>query len=165
MSLVLVRVDDRLVHGQVMVGWRCHLGASTILVASDRLSASPDSCTLFRLGAPPEVSLVVDTVEGLADRILAGEFDGQRAILLVEGTSDVARLVERGVSFEHLNLGGLRHREGCLVCAPSICLNRADIDNLRRISGHGIPIDIQMVPLEKPLSLDLDRLERLMAGR
>lgn len=160
MSLVLVRVDDRLVHGQVMVGWRSHLGATQVLVASDRLCANPMACNVLRLTAPPEVDLIIDSVEGMTRRIMAGEFDRQKDILLFENLGDILRALDLGVIFDHLNVGGIRHQECRIALTPSVSLSEEDIGTLRKIMERGIPVDIQMLPREESIAITPEQLER-----
>lgn len=164
MSLVLVRVDDRLVHGQVMVGWRTHLEATRILVASDRLAANEAACRVLRLSAPAEVNLSLDTVEGMVRRLRAGEFGDERSILLFENLSDVISALDLGMTFEHLNLGGLRHQNSCVAFSPAVSLAPPDLQALREIMDRGVPIDIQMMPREKPIPLDQATLSRRLGS-
>ena len=164
MGLILVRVDDRLIHGQVMVGWRTFLGATQILVASDRLASNPTACSILDLTAPPDVRLVIDTVDNMARRVREGEFDREKDILLFENLNDILRALDLGMTFAHLNIGGIRHHDCCVAFTPSVSLSDHDIQMLREIMGRGIPIDIQMVPMEKAVHLAPDMLDRRVRG-
>ena len=162
MSLLLVRVDDRLVHGQVMVGWRHFLDADTVLVASDRMATNPMGSAVLRMTAPSEVTLVIDGVASLTRRLISGEFKGKNAILLFENLTDLISALKAGLKFEHLNLGGVRHRGSCIAFAPSVYLTPEDIEALIGIIKRGVAIDVQMVPRAKPPPLDLEVLGKCL---
>ncbi len=155
-----MRVDDRLVHGQVMVGWREHLGANQVLVASDRLAANPMAARLLRLTSPTDVSLVIDSVEGLCRRLLAGEFSAKKDILLFESLADILKALDLGLRFPCLNLGGLRHHDSHIAFSPSVSLSLEDIEKLREIVDRRVSIEIQMLPREKPVCLDQTAIDR-----
>lgn len=164
MGLLLIRVDDRLVHGQVMVGWFNYLEATQVLVASDRLAANPLACSVLRLTAREGGSLVIDTVTNIVNRIKIGEFDKEKDILLFENLSDIIKALDMGIHFKELNLGGIRHQDSCVAFSPTISLSAADINNLREIIKRGVAISIQMLPNSEEISLDSEQLERRLHG-
>jgi PTS system mannose-specific IIB component len=147
-----------------MIGWRSHLGATRVLVASDRLAANPVASGVLGLTSPKDAGLVIDTVEGMVRRIREGEFDADRAMLLFEGLPDILRAMDFGLPLAELNLGGIRHRDSCVCFSPAVSLSAEDVRAARLLLERGVRLGVQMVPLEKCEALDRRRLESMGAG-
>ncbi len=107
--IVLVRVDDRLVHGQVMEGWVPYFKADSIIVASDEVASSSfqrqaiESCSHGNLVV--KVAEAKDAIHDICD----GRYDTCRVIVLVSGLRDAMRLYEGGLPFTSINIGNLHH--------------------------------------------------------
>ena len=135
MSLLLVRVDDRLIHGQVTQGWGSALHPDRYVVVNDSASA------------PQGTSIAVmpidrDTVADL-QRWLDSEED---IIVLVESPADALRLHEKGFAFELLNVGGLHLREGRWRVLPFVCVDEDDVKSFRALKALGVRIECADVP-------------------
>jgi mannose/fructose/N-acetylgalactosamine-specific phosphotransferase system component IIB len=141
---VLVRVDERLVHGQVVVGWIPVLGAERILIADDALLADAWERELVVSAAPPGVEVEVLSLEGAGKR-LAGEIPGS-AILLVRSIEAVAELARGGAPVTEVNLGGLHFRDGARRYLDYLYLTPADIEALKELAGRGIKLTARELP-------------------
>jgi mannose/fructose/N-acetylgalactosamine-specific phosphotransferase system component IIB len=112
MSLVLTRVDDRLIHGQVVEGWLRVIQATRIVVASDEVADDPLQVNLMSLAVPSDVKVMVLKVQAAADSLKAGSWAKERVLLLLPGLREARRLAAAGVELEALNLGGLHPGPG-----------------------------------------------------
>jgi mannose/fructose/N-acetylgalactosamine-specific phosphotransferase system component IIB len=144
--LLLARVDDRLVHGQVAYGWCLKLRPNLVVIVSDLLRASPERADLY-LCALPEGSegRVVSVNEALAPSFRQ-EVDSKRTLLLFPGTEEPLRLLERGFALSELNLGGLHHAPGKREALPYVFLDDADRSRLQAIVARGVRVFAQDLP-------------------
>ena len=116
MAIELYRVDDRLVHGQVVVGWGQPLSISFLAVVDDEVATSEWEQELYRMGVPPEMDIFFASVDDAAaqlDRWIADERPG---ILLTADIATMARLIERRPEIRQVNLGGIHHRPDRSAC-------------------------------------------------
>jgi PTS system mannose-specific IIB component len=154
MGIVLVRVDDRLVHGQIVEGWLPSTRAQELLVANDALADDPVQRMIVMAAIPRSVSLVIDTVEGIADRLTPEANGAVRRMILVSKPVDALRLWKAGVHFRRLNLGNLRCGNVSLCLSRSVVVGEESLKVLCALAREGIKVDIQSVPFEKRVRLD-----------
>lgn len=146
--IALLRVDDRLVHGQVTVGWVPHLRATLLVVANDRIAADPLLAGILRSGAGTARVEVLTVAEAARDGA-SGAWGGETVLVLVESLQDARRLVEAGFPVARLNLGGLRHDEGNVCLCEGVTLDRDDCAILRDLTRRGIAIEVRLMPRDR----------------
>ena len=141
MPIVLFRVDERLIHGQVVVGWGGPLHADRLVVVDDALAASPWEQELYCLGVPPEMEArFADVDRARADRP-TWKTDGRRTIVLVRDVATAERMSEGGLlSGEEVNLGGIHHAPGRTQALPYLHLRDDERQALRRIAATGAQV-------------------------
>jgi mannose/fructose/N-acetylgalactosamine-specific phosphotransferase system component IIB len=147
----VVRVDDRLLHGQVIVGWGQTLNLHPVWLVSDRVARDTSQSTLFRQLIPPEQNGEVVTVADAADRWVRGELKDARALLVLETPVDVLKMVRLGAPVKVLSLGGLHFREGREEVLPYIYLSEWDRTTLRELRGLGVKVCCQDLPSTRPV--------------
>jgi mannose/fructose/N-acetylgalactosamine-specific phosphotransferase system component IIB len=152
--VVLARIDDRLIHGQVVEGWVNFLKATCILVADDRVAANPLQRTIMEISVPEGLKVVIGRVEDICAMIRSSSLDAERAILLFSNPTDVLRSLQAGLSCPSINLGGLHFVPGKRKIMDVLAVDDADLESLQEILRQGVRIDIQTVPTEKPQSLE-----------
>lgn len=143
-SVELLRVDDRLVHGQVVEGWLPHLKAGLVVVASDAAAADPIQSTLMRLALPPAVELKVVPVAGAKDALAAST--AKAALVLVPGPAEALALVEAGLKVERVNLGGLHYAVGKVQLGRALFLDEGDKKALRALAARGVKLEGRPLP-------------------
>jgi mannose/fructose/N-acetylgalactosamine-specific phosphotransferase system component IIB len=153
MTVALVRVDDRLVHGQVVVGWGRPLGAAFVAVVDDVLARSDWEQELYRLGAPEDLPLEFVTVAEAAGRRPAWDADPRPGIVLLGDVSTASALAAAGVRFPRLNLGGIHHRPGRAERLPYVFLTDEELTSLDQLAAAGVEVTAQDLPATPPVSL------------
>jgi PTS system mannose-specific IIB component/fructoselysine and glucoselysine-specific PTS system IIB component len=153
MTVALVRVDDRLVHGQVVVGWGRPLRAAFVVVVDDALAASEWEQELYRMGMPPELTLEFATVAQAAARRGAWEADPRPGMILLGDIGTATALAAGGVRFPALNLGGVHHRPGRTERLPYVFLSDAEFAELSALAASGVEVTAQDVPTTRPVPL------------
>jgi mannose/fructose/N-acetylgalactosamine-specific phosphotransferase system component IIB len=162
MSWALVRVDDRLIHGQVVVAWGNHLSPRRIWVADDAVASSAWERDLLISVAPPGVEVRVKTVAEMV-----GEYAGEsaapgRAFLLIRDLKTALALAEAGLALHTVNLGGIHYAPGRVKINEYIYMDATDRERARRLIAAGAILEVQDVPATRPLPLAA--LDPEMAG-
>ncbi|NUQ94403.1 MAG: PTS sugar transporter subunit IIB [Gemmatimonadaceae bacterium] len=153
MPLELFRIDDRLIHGQVVVGWGQPMRLGFIVLVDDEVAASEWERELYRMGVPPEVDVVFETVEGAAARIDEFARDPRPGILLTGDVDSMARLAQACGRVRTVNLGGIHHRAGRAQRLRYVFLAPEEEQALRALEQTGIAVTAQDVPGARPVPL------------
>jgi mannose/fructose/N-acetylgalactosamine-specific phosphotransferase system component IIB len=143
-KVLLYRVDDRLIHGQVVLGWGRRLTPDRLLIVDDRIAADKWERELLAAAAPPDVTAEFLTVSEAARLLRRADRDGS-VFVLMESPNGAFRLAEEGFVIPELNLGGL-HREGGFPVTPYLSLLPEDLAVLRGLAARGTAIYVQDVP-------------------
>jgi mannose/fructose/N-acetylgalactosamine-specific phosphotransferase system component IIB len=155
MPIVLLRVDERLIHGQVVVGWGGPLHADRIVVVDDDIAASPWEQELYCLGVPPEMEASFASVADARPRLAEWRSGDRRVIVLVRDVGTALRLAEGGLlDGEEVNLGGIHHADGRARVLPYLHLSDGDRDTLRRIAATGATVSARDLPATRRVSLE-----------
>jgi PTS system mannose-specific IIB component/fructoselysine and glucoselysine-specific PTS system IIB component len=147
-------VDDRYIHGQVVVGWGRALGADTILLVDDTVSSSPWEQELYRIGVPPEIQLEFSSVAEAPQRLAALANSSRRAIVLLGDLHSLERLCCRTSVIRKVNLGGLHQAPGRTERLPYVFLSEEEAWVLRRLRDAGIEVVAQDLPTAPAVPVD-----------
>ena len=157
MSLVLVRVDCRLIHGQVVETWVPHTGANCLLVANDDLVTNEVLTSVMEMAVPPGIHVVFCRVEEVRGVLSEIERKGEKAILLCATFGDALEIFHRGVRFSTLNIGNLHYAAGKVEIAPSVYFTREDVEAVHCLSHLGVAVTVKATPFEAGTSFGPDR--------
>ncbi|MEW6139087.1 MAG: PTS sugar transporter subunit IIB [Thermodesulfobacteriota bacterium] len=153
MPIVLVRVDDRLIHGQILESWVPSTRAQELVVANDSLAQDHVQRMIMQAAIPYSINLIIDGVERIASWLKRPDGRDLRRLVIVEDPIDALRLKRSGVCFHELNLGNLATREVSVCLSRSVYVGGRSLEALRTIKREGVRINIQSVPFEKPVEL------------
>jgi len=154
-GIALVRVDNRLVHGQVLEAWVPALAAQGILVADDETAASPLARAAMALAIPKKIAFRIAPIAEAAAMLRpagAGAL-GPRTLVLVRNVRDAVALREQGAPLPHLNLGNVHFSKGREQVTPTVYLDTAEIEALEQLGATGTEIEARAVPAEPPFAL------------
>lgn len=154
MALELYRIDDRLIHGQVVVGWGQPLDLKFIVLVDDEVAGSDWEQELYRMGVPPEMDVHFDAVEEAAGRLARYQDDERRGLLLTGDIDTMSRLVETTPSIRRVNVGGIHHRPGRIQRLRYVFLTPDEERQLRALASKGLEVTAQDVPAARPIPLD-----------
>jgi len=154
MAIVLFRVDDRLIHGQVVVGWGSPLGVNRIVLVDDQVAASPWEQDLYRMAVTPEIEVEFVTLSDAASRLRDWQSDVRRTLVL---TGDLQTMVALNaadpVTVQRINLGGIHHRAGRRERLPYLYLTDDEMDRLLALEAAGAAVTAQDLPTTPPVTL------------
>jgi PTS system mannose-specific IIB component/fructoselysine and glucoselysine-specific PTS system IIB component len=153
MPVVLYRVDDRLVHGQVVIGWGRPLNVGFVALVDDTVATSAWEQELYRMGVPAEVELIFASVAEARQRLPAWQADPRNGIVLTPEIGLMAALAEGGGLVPRVNLGGIHHKPGRSQRLPYVYLTDEEYQALRALADRGVEITAQDLPTTAAVSL------------
>ncbi len=159
MAIKLYRIDDRLIHGQVVVGWGQPLDLEFIVLVDDEVAASDWEQELYRMGVPPEMQVYFESVDTAAVQLGSYQVDERAGLLLTADILTMTRLVDATGSIRAVNVGGIHHRTGRVQKLRYVFLSAQEEEALRQLAKRGVVVSAQDVPAARPLALD-----ELLAG-
>ncbi|MEP6781697.1 MAG: PTS sugar transporter subunit IIB [Gemmatimonadaceae bacterium] len=153
MPIALYRIDDRLIHGQVVVGWGQPLELRFIVLVDDDVAASEWEQELYRMGVPPEMEVQFCDVESASRHL--GDFmrDSRMGIVLVGDIGTMQRLVAANPTIKTVNIGGVHHAPGRVARLRYVFLTPEEEQSLRGIESNGVEVSAQDVPSARPVPL------------
>lgn len=155
MSIVLYRIDDRLIHGQVVVGWGQPLDIGFIVLVDDEVACSDWEQELYRMGTPPEMDVYFHSVEDAARKLPTYLEDSRPGILLTGDIGSMLRLVRQSAgAIREVNVGGIHHRPDRKQRLRYVFLSSAEEQLLRELAETGANVTAQDVPATHPVELN-----------
>lgn len=153
MAIQLYRIDDRLVHGQVVVGWGQPLNIRFIVLVDDIVAASDWEKDLYRMGAPPEMEVIfTDVAGGIRDHARYAA-DPRPGLLITGDIGSMYRLVKGVKAIGNVNLGGIHHRAGRAEKLRYVFLTPDEENQLRELEAAGVEVTAQDVPSARAVPL------------
>lgn len=146
MPLSLVRIDDRLIHGQVVLGWSRVLKPDRIAVANDRIAQNNWERKFYTASVPPHIKVSFLTLDETAVELLNNLYENESVLILFESVKDAFTMVRKGVQLDEINIGGLHYREGASEILPFVYLTEEDKQMLRELVKQGVRLLAQDVP-------------------
>lgn len=154
MTLALCRVDDRLVHGQVVIGWGRPLGARFIVLVDDAVVRSPWEQDLYRMAVPDGVDVLFTDTAGAIAQLPTWAADRRDGLLLTGDLATMAALHDAHPALVHrINLGGLHHRPDRSEYLPYLFLASDERELLTRLDREGAAITAQDLPTTSPVAV------------
>jgi D-glucosaminate PTS system EIIB component len=153
-SIVLCRIDDRLIHGQVVVGWGQRLGLGFIVVVDEAVKGNVWEQELYRMGVPAAMDVVFATVAEAAAHLAEWERDPRRGIVLTGDVATMAALcAAAGTAVPRVNVGGVHAREGRTERLRYVFLTPEEAAQLRELAARGVEVTAQDLPTTKPVPI------------
>lgn len=149
----MLRVDHRLLHGQVAVSWKSALDVDCILVANDSVPGDTLRKSAIKLAKPADTKLVIKTIEDSITAINSGKTDKYKLFIVVESIADAARLC-RECGIKHLNLGGTKATAETRAISKAMNVTPAEEETLRALVSEGVDVEIQMVPDDSAVKVE-----------
>lgn len=152
-GIIHIRIDDRLIHGQVATLWTNELGATRIMVINDEVANNEIQKTMLRMAAPSNVSTSLITEEKAVNNINNGNYKGQKVLVIVKNPETVVRLMDQGLDIKKINVGNMSTRENTHHIKPSVSITPEEEQAFRVLLDRGVEITAIMVPTDKMVYL------------
>jgi len=155
MPIVLLRVDERLIHGQVTVGWGTYLHPDRIVVVDDELAHSTWEQELYGLGLPAGIETAFEDVATARAHIADWRAAPARTIVLTRDIATMRRLAEGGVlQGDEVNIGGIHYAPGRVPVLPYVYLSDEERRELGRLADEGVGVTARDLPNSRRVELD-----------
>jgi mannose/fructose/N-acetylgalactosamine-specific phosphotransferase system component IIB len=145
-KIVLVRVDDRMIHGQVAVGWTRMVGGTHIVVVDDEVAKDNTQKMLLKMATPIGVKATVLSVQDAVALLQSGKLGNDKVIIIVRGPQALLGLIEGGVSIPKVNIGNVRMTEGRERLTKEVAANAEEIASWRQLNEQGVKLEALWLP-------------------
>lgn len=145
-NVVLARVDDRLIHGEVVSVWTPTLSANRIIVADDSVAADKFNSRVIKALAPAGVKVNVFTVDEAAERLKRDAIPGEKIIVLAKTPITFERIIDAGVEIDSVNLGGMGIREDRVPFIKNVACNEKEKTSVKNMLDKKVNVYYQLVP-------------------
>lgn len=149
MDIQLIRIDDRLIHGQVVIGWAGYLKTRQIILCEDSVADNDWEKELYLSIVPKHIEAYVMTTKELAEYLKNSHLDLHKTIVLVNSPKVIEQLIQMGAPINKVNVGGIHFKDGRKKLLNYLYLNDDEIDSFKRCIDKGVEFDCQDIPLCK----------------
>ncbi|SKC69879.1 PTS system mannose/fructose/N-acetylgalactosamine-transporter subunit IIB [Maledivibacter halophilus] len=155
LDIVFVRIDDRLIHGQVVTGWMRQTLANRIVIVDDLVAKDPFMLKILKMAAPPKVAVNAYTLED-GIKLLKGEpkSPNEKVLVLAKTPDVILALVEAGVDIKYLNVGGMGSKPGRKKLFRNIQASPEEIEVFKKLSELGVKVEFRVIVSNKGVSLE-----------
>lgn len=153
MNVLLVRVDDRFIHGQILESWIPHLNAQGVVVANDELAGDQIQKTIMSMAIPERIRLRIVSLDDAALMTADCEFNEKRTLVIVSTIKDAHRLFAAGFPFKRLNIGNNKSMTDSRQVSYSVWVDREDLRLVRELIEKGVEVTLQSVPRERCIDM------------
>ena len=153
-GFVHIRVDDRLIHGQVATRWATGLKVNRIMIIDDAVAVNETEKSILRMAAPAGVNTSILQFEKALANIKNGNYAGQRVMLVVKSPVILVKMMEAGINLLPVNIGNMSNRPGTTQYKKSISMTEDEKAAVEKLLQAGIKVTAQMVPDEPDVSIE-----------
>ena len=153
-GFVHIRVDDRLIHGQVATRWATGLKVNRIMIIDDAVAVNETEKSILRMAAPAGVNTSILQFEKALANIKNGNYAGQRVMLVVKSPVILVKIMEAGINLLPVNIGNMSNRPGTTQYKKSISMTEDEKAAVEKLLQSGIKVTAQMVPDEPDVSIE-----------
>jgi fructoselysine and glucoselysine-specific PTS system IIB component len=145
----LLRIDDRLIHGQVAYGWTTALGIDVILIVNDSVAEDEIRKVALNIARPANTRLYIRNVQKGIEAIEKLDMSNHNSLILVDNVQDALKIVKSCKCIKEVNVGGMRIADGKKFICDLVAVNEQDINDLKEIESTGIELEFRKLPNEK----------------
>lgn len=153
-EIKLVRVDFRLMHGQVVTNWIKQVDADAILIVDDKLVADKFLAQVFLMAAPPGVKVAIRSIEKAVASFQKDVFKDKKMLVLFKSVENVKKAFDLGFPLKNLQIGGLGSGTNKIMISNELSLSKEEGAMLEEMQQRGVTITLQVTPKDPMISLD-----------
>ena len=159
MNITLLRIDSRLIHGQVATSWAKAVKCEAIFAVNDDVANDPLRRDLLLQVAPPHLKAYVLSVEKAIKVYHNPKYAGKNILWLVTNPSDIVRLIDGGVKIDKVNVGGMTYREGNKLLSQAVAVDQTDVEAFKQLLDKGVELSLQQVAANPKVMLTHKELD------
>ena len=146
MKIALLRVDERLIHGQVTMGWARSTGANLLLAINDKVAKDAFQKNVMKMAAPPGVDIEIVSVDEAAENLKNSTYANRSVLLLVRNPMDGVRLIEQGVELKKINIGGVRQPGANIKLTKEVQATPEELEAWKKLDQMDVKMEVQWLP-------------------
>lgn len=148
MNITVFRIDDRLIHGQIVTAWIAYADAEQIVIADDKAANDEFQRSLLEMTTPKNVKLQILNVED-ALKMIQEDDAKTKTLLLTRGPKEAYQLVEGGYETKEINIGNMNMKKGKTKVLDNLWLDDSEITAFKNLDAKGVYLDVRTVPNDK----------------
>jgi len=154
LNIALVRVDSRLVHGQILEAWVPFIKAKCIIVVNDKVASDPFLETVIKMAVPSDMEVTISSLDEFVQNYTFTHGNGKKTIVLFSTIADACKAFDRGFHFDRLNVGNVYNNEYKVCCSSSVFLCEDEITTLENLLKEaGVFVELQRVPKGRAINI------------
>ena len=154
MTIQLLRVDDRMVHGQITTAWARMANINHIAVANDAAAKNEMQSKILKMAAPPGMSIDILTKDDAYQQIASGQWDKNHTLFITRNSVDMLAMIEKGLPAEFINIGNIKKASGLVEINREVWATQEEVQAWYKLHDMGIKLEIQWTPIEKKINFN-----------
>lgn len=155
MSVILARVDQRLIHGIVVTQWAAYTKAKRLMVVDDEVSQDETMKAGMKLSKPAGTSMSIINTETAINNFKIGKYDNHTVFLLVKEPETLVKLIENGVQIPKVNLGIIFNQSGKKQFTKMVAMDEQEQADVKKIQSLDVPVTFHYVPNEDEKKVEI----------
>ncbi len=156
MAIEVVRIDDRLIHGQIVQGWLKVIQVDKILLVSDEVASDKMQQILLSMAMPSTVKLVIKNIKDASYELLNDVYDNDKLMVLFANPQDIVKMFENGVKFTSINVGGMHFSHGKTQILKNLSVNEQDVISFMKLIENGVELEARILPSDERYNIAED---------
>ena len=144
-----IRIDERLIHGQVAAVWTNTLGATRIMIVDDEVVKNDMEKTLLKMACPAHIKLSVLSTETAIQNISSLKYQEDKVFMVVKSPAVLSKLFKNGIKFDAINVGNLSKKGDAVQVKKTVFVSTSDYEDYKYLNGNGVKITSRMIPSEE----------------
>lgn len=153
-NINLVRIDSRLIHGQVITKWLKISGANRIIIVDDELAKDDFMSVIYTTAAPKDVSVEILGIEDAKKGWMENELGSGNLLILFKDIKTCYKLKKEGVEIKDIQIGGLPSAPGRVTILRAVSFDEEDVEDLKKLHEEGVGINIHIIPEEPKMNYE-----------
>lgn len=153
-DIVNVRIDERLIHGQVAVLWSVQTKATRIMVVDNEVVKDTVNKAALKMVCPQLCKLSILTTQRAAENLLANKYEGERVFIIVKGPKAIREMESFGYHFEQVNVGNMGGKQNTVIVKKSVACTPEDIEDFLYLADHHVKLNAKMTPTDADVDFE-----------
>ncbi len=153
MEIVNIRIDDRLIHGQVAAVWSLVTQATRIMVVDNEVIKDVVNKEALKMACPQRCKLSILSTTKAAENLIAKKYEGEKVFIVVKNPKTLCEMYDKGFRFDRVNVGNMGGKANTTMVKKAVSVSEEDIKNFHYLADKGITVTAQMVPNDEAIDL------------
>ncbi|MCR4663188.1 MAG: PTS sugar transporter subunit IIB [Endomicrobiaceae bacterium] len=156
MTIKIVRIDDRLIHGQIVQGWLKTVDVDKILIVSDEVANDEMQKVLLSMAVPSSVKLIIKNIKDASCEIANEVYENDKLMILFSNPQDIVKMIDNGIKFQSINIGGMHFAHGKKQLLNNLSVDKSDVEAFLKLIENGIELETRALPQDERYNAVID---------